>query len=60
MEDSSDTHHVWHTPSSLQLSRELGQVVGKRGLVLELLSVDPCCPHLLHPSLAVLLAKWSS
>lgn len=58
--DPGDTHHVWQTPSSLQLCRELGQVVGKSCLVLELLGIDPRCPHLLHPSLTILLAKWSS
>lgn len=56
----SDTHHVWHTPASLQLSRELWQIVGKGRLVLQLLAINTRCPHLLYPGLPVLLAKWSS
>lgn len=58
--DQTDAYHAWPSPRSLQFSRELGQIVGKSRLVGQLLAINSHWPHLLHPRLAVLLAKWSS
>lgn len=58
--DETGAYHVWPSPRPLQFSRELGQIVGKSRLVGQLLAINSHRPHLLHPRLAVLLAKWSS